>query len=64
MAVGLVGPPHGLSGDAELRGSGGLALKSVELWLVSVQPPLARKAAVAVDSVTVGEPSAQFAVKP
>ena len=61
LPLGLVEPPQRWAGDAEFRGSGAKAVKSAKLLLVSVQPPSARKAAVAVDSAVAGEVSEQLA---
>jgi hypothetical protein len=56
--------PQANTGDAELRGVGEATVKSLRLLLVSVQPPLARMAAVVALSPGVGEPSEQLAVMP
>lgn len=46
------------AGVAEFRGAGGAAVKSAELFCVSLQPALPRKPAVVFDRFAVGEASA------
>ena len=65
MPAGLVGAPQIIVGDAVLRGFGALAVKSIALLSVSVQPFDPRNAAVVALGAGVGpEPSKQFALLP
>jgi len=61
VALGLVEPAQTLAADDEFRGAAAATVKSVELLLESVQPALARNAAVVLDRTAVGEASEQFA---
>jgi hypothetical protein len=54
-------PPHGLSGEAVLRGAGAPVVKSALLMSVSVQPLLRRIAVVVFVRVAVGAFSKKFA---
>jgi hypothetical protein len=57
-----VPPPHGLAGDALLRGAAAAVAKSALLLSVSVQPFAARKSAsVVLGAGAVPEPSKKFA---
>src|SRR6267378_3000882 len=59
---GLLGPPQMLKSSLVLRGLGALAVKSLELLSVSVQPPLFLMSAVVFDRPAATAPSKQFAV--
>ena len=62
--VGVGVPLHALNAVEVLRGFGVVAVKSVELLSVSVQPPAARMSAVVVEGAGAFAVSEQFAVAP
>src|SRR5437763_517763 len=54
VGVGVAVPRQSLGGEPLLRGFGAPAVKSVEFWSLSMQPPLARRSAVVFDNPGAG----------